>query len=66
MNPHMISNALRGIRLSRQPSSQQFSRMMDRVLTQNPRMSVRKQSLVEMEIRDEISRRNGYRIRWPF
>jgi hypothetical protein len=64
--PNMIDDALRGERLTRQPSSRQIARMMDRILTANPRMSGQRQSIVEMEIRDEIARRRGNRIRWPF
>jgi hypothetical protein len=63
---HDLNDAFRGIRVSREPSSQQVNRVMDRVLTQYPRMSGRRQSLLEMEIRDEIKRRAGNRIRGPF
>lgn len=65
-NLHIVNDALRGIRLSRQPTLGQVTRAIDRVLTYKPQIGGRKQGLLEMEIRDELSRRAGNRIRWRF
>lgn len=66
LRPNMMDDALRGERLTREPGSRQMARIMDKVLTANPRISRRGQSLAEIEIRDELARRRGNRIRWPF
>lgn len=65
MNPHVLNDILRESRSFR-PQSRQIERAMDVALTQAPRMSGARQTRVEMEIRDEIGRRNGYRLWRPF
>jgi hypothetical protein len=65
MARRVIDDAIHGERLGRHPSSQQITRIMDKVLTDKPRMSGRRQWIVEMDIRDEIAPSPRKPAWWP-